>query len=168
MSLVSKVIRIVLLVTPGSENMQDFFRSQGARSKGTIVALCVWLLLVGAYANAQVTGQGTISGTVTDSSDAVIVGAQVTVTNSATNVSNNVVTNSTGYFEVDNLNPGVYKISVSAPGFEKLLQQGITLDADARLNVPMKLNPGSSHGDSYRYRRCRSCSILRALPLGRC
>lgn len=59
----------------------------------------LWLL--GNSASAQVTGQGTISGTVTDPSGAVIVGAQVTTTNTATGVSFNNVTNSTGYYEVN-------------------------------------------------------------------
>ena len=102
----------------------------------------LWLL--GNPASAQVTGQATLSGTVTDTSGAVVVGAQVTTTNVATGVSNNTVTNSTGYFEVDHLNPGTYSISVSNPGFEKLLRAArITLEADARLNVPIQLRPGA-------------------------
>ena len=68
----------------------------------------------------------------------------MTVTNVATNVSDSLVTNSTGYFEADNLNPGPYAISIVAPGFEKLLRQGITLDTDARLNVPIQLHSGAA------------------------
>ena len=102
----------------------------------------LWLL--GSSASAQVTGQGTLSGTVTDPSGAVIVGAQVKTTNVATGVSYDTDTNSTGYFEVDHLNPGTYSISVSNPGFEKLLRPGVTLDADARLNVPVQLHPGAT------------------------
>jgi len=107
-----------------------------------ILAPCICLCLAG-YARAQGTGQGTLSGTVTDPSGAVVVGAQVIVTNTATNVSHSRVANSTGYFEVDNLNPGTYSISVAASGFQKLLRQGITLDTDARLNIPMQLQPGA-------------------------
>ena len=106
--------------------------------------LCISLGLLGKPAEAQGTGQGTISGTVTDSTSAVVPGARVTITNSDTKVSHDTDTNSTGYFEVDNLNPGTYTISVAASGFEKLLRQGITLDADARLNVPAQLHPGAA------------------------
>jgi hypothetical protein len=110
----------------------------------TIATLCVWLWLAGASASGQVTGQSSIAGTLTDASGAVLVGAQVTITNSETNVSQSSVTNSTGYFEVDNLNPGLYQISVSSPGFADLLRKGITLEADAHLKVPLELKAGRS------------------------
>ncbi len=83
-------------------------------SLNAVLALCAFLCLAGGYAHAQNSGQGTVSGTVTDPSGAVVVGAEVTVTNSATNVSHSRVTNSTGYFEVDNINPGTYAVSVAA------------------------------------------------------
>lgn len=98
----------------------------------------------GISARAQVTGQGTITGTATDPTGAVIVGASVSVTNVETNVSHDSITNSTGYFEVNNLNPGTYRIQVSAPGFEGLVHQNITLDAAAHVNVPLQLQPGKS------------------------
>ena len=110
------------------------------------ILLCALLCLslASGYANAQITGQGSISGTVTDSSGAVVTNAPVIVTNMATNVAQNSVTNSTGYFEVDNLNPGVYQISVAAPGFAGLLRKGITLEADGRVSVPLQVRPGQA------------------------
>jgi hypothetical protein len=111
-----------------------------------LLLLSTSLGLLAKPARAQVTGQGTISGTVVDSTGAVIVGAQITITNVSTNVSNNTVTNSTGYFEVNNLNPGVraYRIVVAAPGFEKLVREGITLETGSKVSVPLPLNPGAS------------------------
>ncbi|HEY2018708.1 MAG TPA: carboxypeptidase-like regulatory domain-containing protein [Bryobacteraceae bacterium] len=108
----------------------------------TLCIVCLWLL--GSSASAQVNGQGTLSGTVADPTGAVVVGAQVTITNVATGVSYSKVTNSTGYFETDNLNPGTYKVSVISPGFTNLVRAGIILEADARLNIPLKLNPGAT------------------------
>ena len=110
------------------------------------ILLCALLCLslASGYASAQITGQGSISGTVTDSSGAVVTNAPVIVTNMATNVAQNSVTNSTGYFEVDNLNPGVYQISVAAPGFAGLLRKGITLEADGRVSVPLQVRPGQA------------------------
>jgi hypothetical protein len=54
------------------------------------------------------------------------------------------VTNGTGYYEVGALIPGKYKILVSLPGFQDLLHEGITLEADARVSVPMQVAVGQS------------------------
>src|SRR5258707_7092446 len=67
---------------------------------------------------AQSSGLGTISGTVTDTSGAVISGAKLSVANMATGVGRDSVTNNTGYFEVNALTPGKYKILVSSAGFK--------------------------------------------------
>jgi len=113
------------------------------RRKATVIALaCALAGLTGLVAHAQVTGLGSISGVVTDSGGAVIPNARISVSNVATNVAHASVTNSTGYFEVDDLNPGVYRISVMASGFEDLVREGITLEADARLSIPLKLQVG--------------------------
>jgi hypothetical protein len=109
-----------------------------------ILAFCVCLWLAGGTASAQTTGQGTISGTVADPSGAFIVGVHITITNTATNVSQNSATNSTGYFEVNSLNPGVYKIFATSQGFENLLRAGIMLETGAHVSVPMKLSTGGT------------------------
>ncbi|MGA8530102.1 MAG: TonB-dependent receptor, partial [Acidobacteriaceae bacterium] len=110
----------------------------------TVLTLCLAVWLTTALAAAQATGMGVISGTVTDSSGAVIVGAKLTIRNTATNVTNLSVTNGTGYFEVDALLPGPYEIQTVSPGFETLVRQGITLEANAHLNIPMRLSPGTN------------------------
>jgi Carboxypeptidase regulatory-like domain len=107
-----------------------------------IAILCAAIWLIGNHAYAQSTGQGTISGTVTDSSGAVVVGARVTITNTTTSVSQNSVTNSTGYFEVDFLNPGTYSILVADQGFKTLRREGLILQTSAHISVPMRLSPG--------------------------
>jgi Carboxypeptidase regulatory-like domain/TonB dependent receptor len=94
--------------------------------------------------DAQTSGLGTISGTVTDPSGAVILGAKVTVTNMATGVSHDSATNDTGYYEVNALPPGRYKILVSISGFQDLLREDITLEAAAHVNVPLKMAAGTS------------------------
>jgi len=103
--------------------------------------VCV-LLAVGS-ANAQANGLGSITGTVTDPSSAVVVGAKLEVTNVATGVTENSVTNGSGYFEVDDLVPGAYKVTATASGFNTLLREGITLEAGAKDSVALQLKPGS-------------------------
>src|SRR5271170_4128904 len=62
---------------------------------------------------------GRISGTVTDTTGAVVVGASVTVTNEATGVSlPPFSTNSSGFFVADDLPVGSYTVTASAKGFK--------------------------------------------------
>ena len=108
-----------------------------------IAVLCVCLWLSVGSASAQSNGLGTITGTVTDPEGAVVVGAKLAVTDVATNVTSNSVANGSGYFEVDGLVPGKYKVTVTAPGFETLLREGITLEAGATDDVVLELKTGS-------------------------
>jgi hypothetical protein len=109
---------------------------------GAVAILC--LCFSSDSANAQATGLGTISGTVTDSSGAVISGSRITITNIATGVSHDSTTNSTGYFEVNALIPGNYKILATMHGFKDLVREGVTLEAAAHVDVPMQLVAGGS------------------------
>src|SRR5271157_5154597 len=83
--------------------------------------------------------RGSITGKVIDPQNAVVPGAAVEVTNTATNVSGHATTNQTGYFEVDFLLPGSYSVSVESSGFKKFVQSGITLDTGDRLALNLQL-----------------------------
>src|SRR5215471_12621955 len=61
---------------------------------------------------------GTISGSVADSSGAVIPGVTVTATNNATGVVTTVLSNDSGVYSFASLQPGTYKISASLSGFQ--------------------------------------------------
>ena len=74
-------------------------------------------LLVGSLA-AQ-TRQGRILGLITDSSGAVVAGANVMVTNLLIGVSRTLLTNSAGKYVAPDLDPGSYRVTVEAAGFEK-------------------------------------------------
>src|SRR4051794_12024349 len=63
--------------------------------------------------------RGAISGTVTDPQGAQVVGAAVVVTNTGTNVSTKLTTNSSGFYEAPLLMPGPYEVTVEARGFKK-------------------------------------------------
>ncbi len=109
-----------------------------------IICMTAGMLTSAHFVNAQTTGLGTISGTVTDPSGAIVPGAKLTITNMATGVSRKSATNSTGYYEVGALIPGKYKILVSLPGFQDLLREGVTLEANAHVSVPAHLAVGTS------------------------
>ncbi|MFL6374903.1 MAG: TonB-dependent receptor domain-containing protein [Pyrinomonadaceae bacterium] len=78
--------------------------------------LAVALMSIG-YAVGQSSTTGAITGRVTDPQDAVIAGATVKVTNLETKAEANTTTNSEGTYRVNNLDPGNYRIDVSATGF---------------------------------------------------
>src|SRR6266852_5728624 len=83
--------------------------------------LVVSLGLIVATAAAQ-EFRGSITGRVTDPSGATVPGSQVTVTNSATNVSSSVTTNEDGVYSVLYLAPAQYTVMAEMKGFKKLLR----------------------------------------------
>ena len=95
---------------------------------------------VGGLLYGQGGANGTILGTVTDNSGAVLANAGVEVTNVATNVSAHTQSSSTGDFTVPYLQPGTYRVTVEVPGFQKSVTDnvGLVVGQQARINVTMK------------------------------
>jgi hypothetical protein len=89
---------------------------------------------------AQGGGNVAITGTVTDSTGAVLPNAKVTVTEKNTSIARTVVSNGTGQFNVTSIPPGAYTVSVEAQGFKKYVQDVVLLadqirDMDIHLQV---------------------------------
>jgi hypothetical protein len=91
---------------------------------------------------AQGGANGTILGTVTDNSGAVVANASVDVTNLATDVSNHTVTGSSGDYTVPYLKPGTYRVTVQAPGFQKSVVDNIGLVVAQQARVDVTVKPG--------------------------
>src|SRR3954447_6473023 len=89
-------------------------------------------------------GFGTIVGTVTDQSGAVVAGAKVTIADPATGQSRDETTNAQGYYVVPSLKPAPYDVSVSASGFGVATQKGVTLLADQTATVNIALALGKT------------------------
>ncbi len=102
-------------------------------------ALLAVALLFSLPASAQTFGE--ITGTVTDTTGAVIAGAKVTVTNEATNVARQVETNEVGAYDVPFLNPGVYTIQAETEGFKAARVAGRILEVGAvqQVNLAMEI-----------------------------
>src|SRR6202048_4047562 len=90
--------------------------------------------------HGQVVG-GTISGTISDKSGAVVANATVSLQNLATGVNTTVTTNAQGLYSLPNLLPGNYQQKVSAVGFETSIRNGIILTVGSQMvsNVEMKV-----------------------------
>src|SRR5258707_619847 len=90
--------------------------------------------------HGQVVG-GTISGTISDRSGAVVANATVSLQNLATGVTTAVTTNAQGLYSLPNLLPGNYQQKVSAAGFETAIRNGIVLTVGSQVvsNVEMRV-----------------------------
>src|SRR5215471_8262834 len=92
-------------------------------------------------AMAQTT-TGSIVGTVTDKTGALVPGAAITVTNTDTGSTNKAVTDSSGNYAVTPLPVGHYSLTVEAKGFKKSVSGGITLNLQDRIGVNVVLELG--------------------------
>src|SRR5438045_2626090 len=98
-------------------------------------------LLLPAPARGQ-TLKGTILGTVTDASHAIVPTVAVNIIEINTNFTRSEVTNESGFFAFANLDPGNYRVEVSHPGFRKVVRSGIVLEANSTIRVDAELTPG--------------------------
>src|SRR5919205_869543 len=88
--------------------------------------LCVMALNLSAPA-AWSQATGSILGTITDTSSALVVGAKVVVTNVNTNVQHEAITNGSGYYQIDNLIPGEYTVAAEMAGFKRAIRSQFEL-----------------------------------------
>src|SRR5215470_11814805 len=111
--------------------------------KNVAFAIALSFLLVPGLALAQ--GLGSIVGTVTDPSGAVVVSAQVKVTEQGTGFTRNAATNSEGYYVLSSLRPAEYTLTISATGFRPFTETKVTLLADQTLTLNAKLVMGAAN-----------------------
>ncbi len=106
------------------------------------------LLLVGVLAssivlNAQLTTT-TISGTITDQTGAVVPNAQITATESSTGVNNRSQANSEGFYVLNGMSPGHYRLRVEKPGFQTALQEDVVVEVNRPVTVNIALTVGAA------------------------
>jgi hypothetical protein len=107
-------------------------------------AVLLLTIVFATSALAQLSGKGTIRGTVTDKSGAVVPGATVTAKNVDTNVPTTTTTTSSGDYEISTLNPGDYTVTVTLKGFQSYTQKNVHVNATEATNVNVSLNIGDT------------------------
>lgn len=118
-------------------------RHMNFRYRGMAVWLvCLALTCVATLVAAQST-TGSIYGTVTDSTGAVVPGAQITANNVATGEAFTATSNSTGDFSFPTMKPGEYTVSAQHEGFQRVVQQSLRLDANQNVHANFALKLGS-------------------------
>ncbi|PYV11394.1 MAG: hypothetical protein DMG07_19325, partial [Acidobacteria bacterium] len=85
---------------------------------------------------------GTILGTIKDPSGAVVPGVTVTITNVATNVRTETITDGSGNYVAPELAPGRYTVEAALPGFKRAVREGIVLQVQQRTQVDIAMAVG--------------------------
>jgi hypothetical protein len=104
--------------------------------------ILVLLTFTGRVAPAQAV-TGTLLGTVQDSSGAVIPGANVTLTNEGTGVTNQTMSGAQGYYTFPNLAPAQYSVTVEARGFKTEVSKHNQVNVEQSTRVDFALSPGA-------------------------
>src|SRR6185436_15915851 len=106
-------------------------------SRGLLLAL---ILSLCAFAQ---TNNGRISGSVSDTSGAVIPNATVVVTNQATSVTRRTKTDANGFYVVTNLPVSVFSVEIEAAGFRRAQRNGYDLDDAGHITADFRLDVGA-------------------------
>ena len=107
---------------------------------GSLVVLSVLSFSAALWGQAV---NGTLLGTVTDSTGAAVANANVIATLTSTGAQHASITNASGNYTIPDMQPGIYTIAIDAKGFKKVEQQNINLLANTTVRVDAGLLPGS-------------------------
>ncbi|MDP9269081.1 MAG: TonB-dependent receptor, partial [Acidobacteriota bacterium] len=102
----------------------------------------VILLMVTLPALAQY--GASVQGTITDPSGAVVSGAKVTVTDTATGKSSDTTTSPSGFYRITGLPPGKYKVTIEAPSFRTEIVNDVNVKAESLTGRDVKLTVGAA------------------------
>ena len=105
----------------------------------------LFAVLVGLVAAANLSAQtfrGTILGTVTDASGAVLAGAKVTVKNTGTGLERSTATSADGSYTLPELPIGTYNVTITQTGFQTFVATGVVLDVSAERRINASMKPG--------------------------
>jgi len=117
-------------------------RSVGSRVLRNFLAIVIGIGLFGFAGYAQV-DTGSITGTVSDASGAVISGAKVTLSNLGTGASLSTNTGADGVYKFSPVRVGTYKLEVTSQGFQTTTQTGVKVDIGSNVGLNFSLKPGS-------------------------
>ena len=107
-----------------------------------IFSALLFALLLPCYVRAQVAG-ARVSGTVADTSGAVIPNAKVVIKNTATGITRELTSNAEGYYSAPNILPGKYEVTVSAAGFNTEVRPDLILNVGTEQNLNFSMQVGN-------------------------
>ena len=110
------------------------------------LAILLVICLLGAFTARRVEAQmsyGSLVGTVTDTTGAIIAGAHVEVKNTATDISHAAITGARGSYSFVNLIPGDYSVTVTKQGFQSTTKRGIDVQIGGTVRANLALSVGN-------------------------
>src|SRR5271165_2785953 len=108
------------------------------------IAASVLLLIAGRSPALAQQITGSVTGSVVDPSGAIVVGARVTLTNIGTSETKTTASDQSGDFRFLLLPPGTYTVEGALAGFKTFRREGIIVEADRSLAVPITLSVGQA------------------------
>jgi hypothetical protein len=111
---------------------------------GVFLAMAILAIMVMTPNRAMAQATGTISGTVVDTTGAVIAGAKVSITETNTDTTRALTTDSAGRYVGNLLQLGTYEVQVSASGFRPAEKVGLVLEAQGSPVIDFTLEPAST------------------------
>ncbi len=118
-------------------------KMKGSNSRIFQAVCLLWMLAITTTClHAQIT-TGTVTGTVTDSTGAVVSGAQIALTNDATGFVQNTISTSTGTYVFHAVPPGTYSLKVDARGFGPSVNRDLVVNVQQTITKDVSLSPGA-------------------------
>src|SRR4051812_34216733 len=130
-------MEVILMVSDSSK-----LRVVRALRYAVLAIVCI-LLVQGKPSYGQV-DEGAITGTIQDSSGAVVPNADITLLNTDQGISLQTKSNAGGTYTFSPVRLGHYTITVTAPGFAKTTQKNLTVQVAQTLQVNVSLKPGGT------------------------
>src|SRR3984957_8809025 len=130
-------------LAPHSSSTMVASRSRGRSLWMSLVAVLCLTMFLSIASSAQVSG-GSITGTLTDPTGAVVPGAKVTIVNRGTGIGQTLTTTSTGLFNKPNLDPGTYDVTFEAGGFATMKTEALVdVGHDTVLDIKLQVASGT-------------------------
>src|ERR1700742_1265202 len=134
----------------GKDSERDLLRSFRLPIGAHLTPSISWILrgaavvlLASAVNTSAQTRQGAIGGSVRDKSGASLAGAEVDILSEATGVHQTTVTNQSGLFQVQALNPGLYTVVVQEKGFERVTTKSVNVSGVGTTSLDIALPNGA-------------------------
>ena len=104
------------------------------------IAIVILIAVLAAPGFAQLAGSGTITGTITDPSGAVVPGADIVIRNTDTGVVRTIQSNEAGIYVAPFLQPGHYEVRASKTGFSAVLRKDLVLQVGQTLSMDLAMS----------------------------